>query len=88
MSNINDLFDMTKKIAVITGGAGLLGMQHARALAEAGAIPILADIDGKKVKKIALLISEEYGIDSIGIKTDITKISDIKKLWFTIINCK
>ena len=86
MNNIKDLFDMTDRIAVITGGAGLLGMQHARALAEAGAIPILVDIDGKKVKKAALLINEEYDIDSIGIKTDITKISDIKKLSDLIIN--
>ena len=86
MNNIKDLFDMTGRTGLITGGAGWLGMQHARALAEAGAIPILADIDEDRVKKAAQSIRNDYGIDSIGIKTDITKISDIKKLLELIIN--
>jgi len=80
MNNIKDLFDMTGRTSLITGGAGLLGIQHARALAEAGSIPILADIHGEKAEKAAQSISEDYDIDSIGIETDVTKISDIKKL--------
>ena len=36
-------FDMSGKVAVITGGAGLLGSMHAEAIAENGGIPILFD---------------------------------------------
>ena len=40
-------FDLTKKIAVVTGGAGLLGFEHAYSLIKAGSIVYLADIDEK-----------------------------------------
>ena len=38
-------FDLTGKTAVITGGSGLLGVQHAHALMEVGADAVLADIN-------------------------------------------
>src|SRR5882757_4602471 len=41
---IHELFDLTGRTALITGGAGFLGKQHASALAEAGAQVVLWDI--------------------------------------------
>tara|TARA_Y100001963_G_scaffold159203_2_gene261850 strand:+ start:323 stop:1045 length:723 start_codon:yes stop_codon:yes gene_type:complete len=38
------MFDLTGKVAVITGGAGLLGKKHAEAIEEAGGTAILTDI--------------------------------------------
>jgi NAD(P)-dependent dehydrogenase (short-subunit alcohol dehydrogenase family) len=37
-------FDLSGRVAVITGGAGLLGIMHARAIHGAGGIPVLIDI--------------------------------------------
>lgn len=37
-------FDLTGKTALITGGAGLLGVQHAAALLETGAAVVLTDV--------------------------------------------
>ena len=37
-------FDITGKTALITGGAGLLGMEHAEALLESGATIVLTDM--------------------------------------------
>jgi len=44
MTERGNLFDLSGRVAVITGGAGLLGEQHARAIAAAGGIPVLVDI--------------------------------------------
>lgn len=38
------LFDLTGRTAVITGGAGMLGVKHAEAIADMGGVPILWDV--------------------------------------------
>ena len=77
---INELFNLSGRVAIITGGAGLLGIQHAEAIAEAGGHPVLADINGKEAVKKAKIISEKYHIDSMGVKTDITNKAEVKAL--------
>ena len=44
-SNLQNKFDLKGKTALITGGAGLLGLQHAEALLGVGAYCVLVDID-------------------------------------------
>ena len=63
MNSVKQSFDLKNKVAVITGGAGLLGEKHAEAIAEFGGIPILLDIDQKAGDKIAQRISDEYQVD-------------------------
>ena len=45
---------------LITGGAGLLGVQHAEAIAEVGGIPILWDINGEAVAAKAGEIDKKF----------------------------
>ena len=52
-NNFLKTFSLKNKIAVITGGCGMLGIQHAEAIAEIDGIPVLFDIkeDKKKLKE-------------------------------------
>ena len=78
--SIKEMFDLSGKVAIITGGAGMLGEMHAEAIAEAGGHPVLADINGKEAIKKANIISEKYNVESIGIGTDITDKTDVKAM--------
>jgi len=77
---INQLFDLSGRVAVITGGAGLLGVMHAEAIAEVGGYPILADIDETSATREAKKIADKYGVVCLGIKTDITNKDEIQTL--------
>jgi len=83
--SVKEIFDLTGKVAIITGGAGMLGEMHAEAIAEAGGHPILVDINGDLVVKKAETISKKYGVDSMGIKTDVTKKTEIEKMVSVVI---
>lgn len=72
-TSIKKQFDLTNKIAIITGGAGFLGQKHAEAIAEFCGIPILLDINEKAGNKIADRISKEFGVICLSVKCDITK---------------
>ncbi len=69
---IKDLLNIKGRVAIITGGGGLLGTRHAAALAEFGAIPVLLDIDTARVKAAAQKITDGYGVNALGLGTDIT----------------
>jgi NAD(P)-dependent dehydrogenase (short-subunit alcohol dehydrogenase family) len=54
-------FDISGRVVVITGGAGLLGRQHASAIAEAGGIPVLADVDVESADRHAATLGGASG---------------------------
>ena len=64
--------DLKDKIVAITGGAGLLGQQHARALAEQGAHIALLDVDASTAAAQAELLQADYDVEAAGIACDIT----------------
>ena len=47
-----DKFNLTGKVALITGAAGLLGVQHAKALLSKGATVVLTDINENRLEDI------------------------------------
>ena len=71
-TSVKQAFDLSGRVAIITGGAGLLGVKHGEAIAEMGGIPVLLDRDGASAEKRALEISEVYGVPALGFGVDIT----------------
>jgi len=56
-SSVKAMFNLSGRVALITGGAGMLGMKHAEAIKEVGGVPELLDINEGKMGKTTL----EYG---------------------------
>lgn len=78
--NTLDKFNLKKEIAIITGGAGLLGRYHARALLDASCRVIITDVDENKLIMTKEFL-KEYDDNLLDFrKLDITKENEIKKI--------
>jgi NAD(P)-dependent dehydrogenase (short-subunit alcohol dehydrogenase family) len=73
------LFDLTDRVAVITGGAGTLGMQHAAAIAEAGGHAVIADVSEDTVRSAAALTAT-HGIEALGVRLDIRRPAEVEAM--------
>src|SRR5947207_693730 len=82
----HNVFDITGRVAVITGGAGLLGEQHARAIAGAGGIPVLLDISGDLAQKKADELARSFGVQALGLQVDISNPRHVKSGIETVLN--
>jgi NAD(P)-dependent dehydrogenase (short-subunit alcohol dehydrogenase family) len=74
-------FDLLANWALVTGAAGLLGLEHSRALLEAGASVVLQDIDTNKLIQAKTILEVEYPLHTIRISpSDITSESSMLTL--------
>lgn len=76
---IYNLFDLTGKVAIITGAAKGIGRVLAKGLAQAGAKVVIADINQTGGEETAQLI-KELGGESIAIHTDVCNRQDCLNL--------
>ena len=74
------LFDLTGRVAVITGGAGLLGTKHAEIIAHAGGIPVLVDLPGADPGGKAGHLAESTKAQVLGVEADITQPESVQAL--------
>ena len=63
--------NLKDKVAVITGGAGVLCSTMAKGLAEQGVKTAILDLNEKAAKKVAVEITEAYQVASIGIGANV-----------------
>src|SRR4051794_25159305 len=76
---VADLFDLSGKVAVITGGAGGIGVVYARALCEAGASVVVADLGADAAEKTAAaLVAEGYA--AVGTAVDVRSADSAKAM--------
>lgn len=73
-------FKLNKDLVVITGGAGLLGMKHAEAIAEVGGIPVLLDINEKRINEAEKSLNETFKCNARSYVVDITDEIELKRI--------
>jgi len=69
---IQEKFDLTDRVAIVTGGVGLLGAEFCRTLAEAGAAVAVVDLNGSASQAVADSLTSS-GYQSLALPTDITQ---------------
>ena len=84
--NVKDKFNLKDNLAVITGGAGLLGTQHTEALLEVECSVIVLDINTQALAQLEEECFAKYGKKILTLKVDITKESEILQAKETIYN--
>jgi NAD(P)-dependent dehydrogenase (short-subunit alcohol dehydrogenase family) len=78
MADVQALFRLDGRVAVITGGGGLLGYQHAATVAGLGALPVLLDIDASGLSANAARLLAETGCQAMTLVVDITNLQALQ----------
>jgi NAD(P)-dependent dehydrogenase (short-subunit alcohol dehydrogenase family) len=68
-----DLFRLDGQVAIVTGGAGLLGLEHAVALADSGAHVVLVDLNFDVCEQRARQITEQRSVRALALEGDVTR---------------
>jgi NAD(P)-dependent dehydrogenase (short-subunit alcohol dehydrogenase family) len=78
--SVRDSYDLSGRVAVITGGAGLLGKKHAEAIAEMGGVPVLVDIDQQGATGQLESLQREFRADGLALRVDITEPAAVARM--------
>jgi len=78
-NNILDKFRITGQVAVVTGGAGLLGAEFCKTLAQAGAKVVVADINKTEAQALANSL-QGAGFSAHAVQVDITDPDSVQKM--------
>ena len=72
-------FDVTGRVAIVTGGVGLLGAEFCRTLAEAGAAVVVVDVNASASQATVDTLTQS-GYTAVAVPTDITKPDSVNEL--------
>lgn len=88
MSALPDLFDLTGRVALVTGGAGLLGTQFCQTLASAGAHVVVADVEENSAADLVETLNARWPVTgkkpddprAIAVRTDVTSEGSVGRM--------
>ncbi len=85
-NTLPELFDLTGRVAIVTGGAGMLGLRHAEAIAEAGGTPVLADLSSEALEAGVERLRERTGVDALAVEVDISNRDGVQAMVADVLN--
>src|SRR5438093_10694128 len=74
-----ELFDLSGRVAIVTGGGSGLGRQMATALAEMGADVVLCARNAERCVESASALSA-LGVRALGLRWDVTNVDDVRAM--------
>ena len=77
--SIQEKFDLRGRVAIVTGGVGLLGKEFCKTLAEAGASVVVADLDASASQETADTLTKS-GYKALAVSVDITKSDSVSAM--------
>lgn len=79
MKQGENIFDLSGRVALVTGGGSGLGRVFSEAMAEFGANVAIADVDEEGAKETAELV-REFGQQSLVVKADVNNPDDVQHM--------
>ena len=80
MASAKDLTNLTDRVAIITGGAGFLGREFGRTLAEAGARVVVADVNQEAAETFARSLAATRQTQILPVQTDVTNRESVRAM--------
>jgi NAD(P)-dependent dehydrogenase (short-subunit alcohol dehydrogenase family) len=75
-----ELFDLSGKVAIVTGGGKGIGRQMAEGLAELGADLVLCARHPERCEEAAAQFSKAHGIRALGLRCDVSDANEVRDL--------
>lgn len=74
---MSDIFNLSGKTAVVTGGSSGLGVQMAHALARQGAKVAVTARRLEKLEQVQSDLQDEYGVEALAVECDVTNEEEV-----------
>ncbi len=73
------LFDLSGKVAIVTGGNGGIGLGMAQGLAQAGADIVVLGRNAEKSRSAAKLLEDQTGVRTLVVTADVSRPEDVER---------
>jgi NAD(P)-dependent dehydrogenase (short-subunit alcohol dehydrogenase family) len=80
MGHFRSQFEFGGRVAIVTGGAGILGTRTTAALADFGAAVAVVDLDETAAVTHATKLGVEYGVPSLGVACDVSDPASVAEM--------
>lgn len=80
LPDYRDLFTLSGKVAVVTGGVGILGRHFCAGLAAYGAALAVVDLDQGACDGLAAQVTQQFGVPAVGIACDVSDSAQVRAM--------